>query len=403
MSCVPFVVLVFTESDVSLIRTAFILPGLGRVQRGAETAFHEIAAALSKYDDFEVELFGTGTDVPAGLKTHSVGYLSRERFENWPALPFLRNEYAWEELSFTWNLRRSGKFQADRFDVTVSCTFPHVNMFLNRRSRDGSPLNIFVTQNGDWMCHSDKSEFRLFNCDGLVCINPDYYERNKDAWPAVRIPNGTDPDYFTPECSDPVPEDVRIDHAGPIIVMASAMIESKRVDCAVEAVSLIPDAFLLVAGDGPERERISQLAEEKLPGRHRLLGSVNRSLMPHIFRQADLFLHMSQDEPFGIVYLEAGSCGLPIVCHDSEVSRWIMGDAAEFADTSDLKLVADTISRSLAPDRAIELGQAIRQRVIEDWSWEAQAAKYRQFIYERLGQSVPAERAQRSDPQVACV
>ena len=68
--------------------------------------------------------------------------------------------------------------------------------------------------------------------------------------------------------------------------------------------------------------------------------------MPHIFRQADLFLHMSQEEPFGIVYLEAGACGLPIVCHDSEVSRWIMGDAAEFVDTSDFTAVADAITKT---------------------------------------------------------
>ena len=125
-------------------------------------------------------------------------------------------------------------------------------------------------------------------------------------------------------------------------------------------------------------------------------------MMPHIFRQADVFLHMSQEEPFGIVYLEAGACGLPIVCHDSDVSRWIMGDAAEFVNTSDMDETAAAIHSALSPVRGTELGNAIRERIIAEWSWKAQAAKYRDFIYERLGQQVPADKeAASSSPKPA--
>ena len=114
---------------------------------------------------------------------------------------------------------------------------------------------------------------------------------------------------------------------------------------------------------------------------------------------------MSQDEPFGIVYLEAGACGLPIVCHDSEVSRWIMGDCAEFVDTSDMDSVARAIQTVLSPMRQQELGTAIRERVIAEWSWAAQAAKYRDFIYERLGRPVPqtASRVRKNTPEAVCV
>lgn len=376
---------------MSVKRVAFVLPGLGRVQRGAETAFLEIARNLAAWPDIEVELFGTGAETPPGLKTHSVGYISRERFEKWPSLPFFRNEYAYEELTFTWNLRRAGVYDASRFDATISCTFPHVNTFLSRRKQAGNPVSIFVTQNGDWMCRAKHREYRLFDCDGLVCINPEYYERNKDAYPTVLIPNGTDPDFFTPDGSDTVPAEVRIEHDGPVVVMASAMIPSKRVAEAIDAVALIPNACLVVAGDGPDRAAIAAKAEQQLPGRHRLLGSVKRHLMPHIFRQADAFLHMSQEEPFGIVYLEAGASGLPIVCHDSEISRWIMGDCAEFVDTSDLPRVAAALQNVIRQPRGAALASDMRERIIADWSWAAQAAKYRQFLYQLLGESVPEQ------------
>lgn len=386
---------------MSVKRVAFVLPGLGRVQRGAETAFLEIARNLAMWPDIEVELFGTGDETPEGLKTHRVGFISRERFEKWPSLPFFRNEYAWEELTFTWNLRRAGVYDASRFDATISCTFPHVNTFLSRRKRKGNPVSIFVTQNGDWMCRAKHREYRLFDCDGLVCINPEYYERNKDNYPTVLIPNGTDPDFFTPAASQAIPEEVRIDHAGPIIVMASAMIPSKRVAEAVDAVALIPDACLVVAGDGPNRAAIAAKAKQQLPGRHRLLGSVKRHLMPHIFRQADAFLHMSQEEPFGIVYLEAGASGLPIVCHDSEISRWIMGECAEFADTSDLPRVAAALQSVVRQPRGAQLATAMRERIIADWSWAAQAAKYRQFLYQLLNERVPEEAPCRQELVIA--
>lgn len=376
---------------MNLTRVAFVLPGLGRVQRGAETAFLEVARNLAMFPDIEVELFGTGDETPEDIKTHTVSCISREKFENWPSIPFFRNEYAYEELTFTWNLRRAGVYNPDNFDATVSCTFPHVNTFLSRRRKNGNPISIFVTQNGDWMCRAKNREYRLFECDGLVCINPEYFERNKDEYPTALIPNGTDPDFFTPDCTEPVPESVRVTHDGPIVVMASAMIASKRVDKAIEAVAKIPNACLVVAGDGPDREAISTLAESLLPGRHKLLGSVKRHLMPHVFRQADAFLHMSQDEPFGIVYLEAGASGLPIVCHDSEISRWIMGDSAEFVDTSDLDTVAAAINSVLVPERGQQLATGIRERIIAEWSWAAQAAKYRSFIYERLGKPLPTQ------------
>ena len=37
------------------------------------------------------------------------------------------------------------------------------------------------------------------------------------------------------------------------------------------------------------------------------------------------------------------------------------------------------------------LASDMRERIIADWSWAAQAAKYRQFLYQLLGESVPEQ------------
>jgi glycosyltransferase involved in cell wall biosynthesis len=169
--------------------------------------------------------------------------------------------------------------------------------------------------------------------------------------------------------------------------MVSALIPSKRVAEGIQAVARVPDAYLVVAGDGPERQKLSQMAQRLLPNRHLLLGSISNEHMPALFRRAAAFLHMSRIEPFGIVYLEAAATGLPIVAPDIETPKWILGDTAFFADPSDTASVADAIREALDPGAGPNRGMAARRRVLADWTWELQAARYRDFILELLGRS----------------
>ncbi len=81
-------------------RVAFILPGLGRVQRGAETAFWQIAKHLARFPDMHIQAFGSGYEGPQGVDFCHVPCMGRERFERWPKIPCFRNECYYEELTF---------------------------------------------------------------------------------------------------------------------------------------------------------------------------------------------------------------------------------------------------------------------------------------------------------------
>ena len=71
--------------------------------------------------------------------------------------------------------------------------------------------------------------------------------------------------------------------------------------------------YLLIAGDGKEGPRLRQMANHWLPGRVRFLGKLAREEMYRFYSAGDLFVFPGIRESLGMVYLEAQSCGLPVV------------------------------------------------------------------------------------------
>jgi glycosyltransferase involved in cell wall biosynthesis len=356
------------------MRILFALPGLHRHDRGAEVAFITLAEELSRLGE-RVTLIGSGGQRGSTqYRFVSAGSLAREHFESFPSVPFLRDDCAYEELTFVPGLLRN--YRPREFDVTVTCGYPFVNLTLRRPTLGKNrPPHVFVTQNGDWPAYANNAEYRFFGCEGLVCTNPDFYDRNKHRWQAELIPNGVDCERFRPGVSQRaefgLPEDQLV------VLMVSALISSKRVAAGIEAVSELPDCHLVVAGDGPLRAEIDTLGATLLPGRFTRL-SVPPQKMPSLYRSADVFLHLSKIEPFGNVFLEAMACGLPIVGVDSPRLRWIVGEN-EFLVQSNSP--ADTAKKIEQAGTALSsTHREDRLRKASAFSWKEIAARYRDFL-----------------------
>ena len=109
--------------------------------------------------------------------------------------------------------------------------------------------------------------------------------------------------------------------------------------------------------------------------------------MPSLYRQADVFLHMHREEPFGIVYLEAAASGLAIVAPDAPIPRWILGDSAVYVDPDEPASVADGLRRALSAESRHRLSSSLRERVLSEWTWDVQARRYRDFIEQVVNES----------------
>jgi glycosyltransferase involved in cell wall biosynthesis len=357
------------------MRVLFVLPGLHRYPRGAEIAFISVATELAKAGD-SVTLIGSGQPPSAApYRFLQAASVEREKFEALPTMPILRNEYAYEELTFVPGLLR--EYRPAEYDVTVTCSYPFTNWILRRKTWRGSrPPHVFVTQNGDWPAHANNSEYRFFGCEGLVCTNPDFFERNKSNWACKLIPNGVDCVRFQPGPSQRNEFGLNTDRL--IVLMVSALIPTKRVEIGIEAVSQIPDAHLVVAGDGPQREAVTALAARLLPGRFTRL-SLAPDQMPALYRSADIFMHLSQEEAFGNVFIEAMACGLPIVAENSPRTRWIVGEREFLLDTGNPSDIAEHIK--LARDAPANLRQT-RVELASAFSWSKIGEMYREFLKE---------------------
>jgi glycosyltransferase involved in cell wall biosynthesis len=230
------------------------------------------------------------------------------------------------------------------------------------------------------MVHAGNWEYRYFSCDALVCTNPEYFERSQGRYPSALIPNGVDPDVFFP--GPAARGSFGLPAEAPVVLMVSALTPFKRVLEGIRSAARVPGVHLVIAGDGELRRQVQELGAALMPGRFSLL-TLPRARMPELYRSADVFLHMSQDEPSANSYIEALATGLPIVTHDRYVTRWTLEDQAVLVDSSDERAVAEAIGRAIGLREPAHV-QGRTGLVKRRFAWSAIADRYCSFFHSIL-------------------
>ncbi|NDL57296.1 glycosyltransferase family 4 protein [Phytoactinopolyspora mesophila] len=212
----------------------------------------------------------------------------------------------------------------------------------------------------------------------------------------VRLAPGVDTGVFRPGAGgDRVRQRLGIEPERPVLLSVSRFVPRKGQDMLIRAMPMIlasvPDALLLLVGDGPNRRRLERLVRQ-----HRLehsvlfAGAVPWSEAPEWFDAADVFavpcrtrLGGLEPEALGIVFLESQAAGRPVLVGDS-------GGAPETVRHGETGYVVDplsplTIARRATPllaDReyANELGMKGREWVNREWAWEASMETLRKLL-----------------------
>ncbi len=158
----------------------------------------------------------------------------------------------------------------------------------------------------------------------------------------------------------------------PLLACVGALIPRKGQIFAIEALNLIPEAELLLAGSGADEAMLrARTAELGLEQRVHFLGAVPHGELPWLLSAADVFVLPTASEGLANAWVEALACGTPVVTTPIPGARELLTDPAwgRFA-ARDKLAIAIEVSELLAdpPARADVL------RGAEPFSWEANAA-----------------------------
>lgn len=118
----------------------------------------------------------------------------------------------------------------------------------------------------------------------------------------------------------------------------------------------LPDVSYLIIGDGDDRPRLESLARRLgISARVIFTGYVSEEEKAAHYRLADVFVMIGRGEGFGIVYLEALACGVPVVASSADASREAVmnGELGEVASPDDPIEMRHAILRALSRDRAV--------------------------------------------------
>ncbi|GBC86650.1 GDP-mannose-dependent alpha-(1-6)-phosphatidylinositol monomannoside mannosyltransferase [bacterium HR12] len=220
-----------------------------------------------------------------------------------------------------------------------------------------------------------------------------------DRVPVSVLYSGADVTTFRPDL--PV-EDLRERHGlsdRPVVVCVSRLVPRKGQDVLIRALPAVrrrvPDAALVIVGDGPYRGALERMAAELAPGAVVFTGAVSEEELPRYYRLGDVFampcrtrLGGLEVEGWGNVFIEAAACARPVVVGDSGGAResLVPGETGLLVDGRRVDEVADAVATLLAdPALAERMGRAGRARVERAFTWERAAAELARYLRAAVG------------------
>ncbi len=135
-----------------------------------------------------------------------------------------------------------------------------------------------------------------------------------------------------------------------LLLFVGRLAKEKSVDILLRALALAnrDDLTLAIAGDGPAREELEELAVALgVAERVRFLGAVERERLPNLYASSDVFVFPSTSETQGLVLAEALAAGVPVIAADAPQNRDVLGSSGRFVEPS-----ADAFAEALTTLKA---------------------------------------------------
>lgn len=235
---------------------------------------------------------------------------------------------------------------------------------------------------------------RVLRGASVVTVNSEYtaglaIQCGVDANHIVKI----SPCPHPPVPIDPVEQEVTLAQLEivdqPIVLSVGRLVTRKGFDTLLHAWPQVqrevPNAVLVIAGDGPQALDLIHLSQElKIDRQVRWLGPVSQATLAALYDACTVFALPARNasggdvEGFGMVFLEANSYGKPVLAGNTggQPEAVLHQQTGLVVDSTEPLAVADGLVELLTnPALAARLGQNGKARVAADFQWAQRAAK----------------------------
>jgi len=138
-----------------------------------------------------------------------------------------------------------------------------------------------------------------------------------------------DDDRFKPRNEKEIKNLLHLDLKTKYILSVGNNRPNKRIDLIRKFAELLPSDW-----------KIMKIGEKIISNKIENLGIVQDQLYPYYFNASKAYLHLSDDEGFGIPLLESMGSGIPIIARNNEINREIIGDYGIFISDDEINKIA---------------------------------------------------------------
>jgi len=225
------------------------------------------------------------------------------------------------------------------------------------------------------------------NSSGIVDF---YQEHGRDPNKFVVIPNGLSIDTNPPDQSkEAIWNSLNLPPDAQIMLAVGRLWPQKRTKDLIWATEILKrvrdDAYLVIAGDGPQRSRLERYAQQvTIDDRVRFAG--HRADVADLMKHASVFLLASGYEGQSNALMEAMSYGVPSVVSDIAGNRELIqheqngylvdvGQRTEFSKFANYLLADESLRK--------QIGQAAKSTIADNFTVSQMVERYAQ-LYESL-------------------
>jgi glycosyltransferase involved in cell wall biosynthesis len=237
------------------------------------------------------------------------------------------------------------------------------------------------------------TKYTLKRCDYLLPVSHQMGERAVQYGMELNkikvVPNTVNPSVFKPNISSNFRAQHSIPKDATIILTVRRLVHEKRVEDVLEAFAQInqSNAYLVIGGDGPEREKLETLCKSlNIQNKVVFLGYVANKDLPEIYADSDMYILSSAQEGLSLSLLESMSSGLitittaatggnEVIEHGVNGFVYKVGEVARLKDILGKILAMNEIQKS-------SLRQKSRQTVFDKFSVQKMVGEWSELYKE---------------------